>query len=100
MDKKDNKEKTEFEPGQLRWRCRRGMRELDAALVAYLDHHYKDADDAEKQIFHELLALPDPELMQHVAQRQRTDTPESAESIAASARFEVILKKIRTTLIA
>ena len=84
--------KESFEPGQLRWRCRRGMRELDAALCAYLDHHYKDADDAEKQTFHELLALPDPELMQYVVKRE----PERQGS--EDRRFEVVLKKIRATL--
>lgn len=49
--------------GKLRWRCRRGMRELDAAMLAYLDHHYKDADDDEQHQFRQLLELQDPELM-------------------------------------
>ena len=95
-----------FEPGQLRWRCRRGMRELDAALCAYLDHHYKDADDAEKQIFHELLALPDPELMQYVVKRRGSDptTAEQNENTRPEGngsdgeKFEVVLQKIRATL--
>ena len=26
---------------QLRWQCRRGMRELDDLLTAYLDRHYE-----------------------------------------------------------
>lgn len=83
-----------FEPGQLRWRCRRGMRELDAALIAYLDNHYTEADDAEKQAFHEMLALPDPELMQYVVSRTDTHQAESG------AQFEPILEKIRATLTA
>ena len=84
----------EFEPGRLRWRCRRGMRELDAALLAYLDNHYTEADDAEKQTFHELLAVPDPELMQYVVRSSASQQSDSA------AQFEPILKKIRATLTA
>ena len=84
----------EFEPGRLRWRCRRGMRELDAALIAYLDNHYTDADDVEKQVFHELLALPDPELMRYVVRDPEAQYTDSGK------QFETVIKKIRTTLIA
>ena len=48
---------------QLRWQCRRGMRELDQLLVRYLDECYDAVGAAEKSAFAELLALSDPELM-------------------------------------
>ena len=48
---------------QLRWQCRRGMRELDQLLVRYLDEHYDTASAADKSAFAELLSLSDPELM-------------------------------------
>jgi antitoxin CptB len=48
--------------GRLRWQCRRGMLELDYVLERYLDEHYTDVDDSERQRFQELLTAQDPEL--------------------------------------
>ena len=48
---------------RLRWQCRRGMRELDDLLLGYLDRHFESAAEDEKQAFHALLDLPDPELV-------------------------------------
>ena len=48
---------------QLRWQCRRGMRELDDLLLSYLENVYPLASDADKAEFQSLLTLPDPELM-------------------------------------
>lgn len=50
-------------PGRLRWRCRRGTRELDLLLGAYLENRYPVAPDEEKQAFEELLEWPDPEIL-------------------------------------
>ena len=58
---------------RLRWQCRRGMRELDQLLVAYLDRHYEDATDADKQAFQALLQLPDPELVGYLLNNQKPD---------------------------
>ena len=49
--------------GQLRWQCRRGMRELDQLLLRFLENEYSNASEAQKLAFRELLALPDPELI-------------------------------------
>ncbi len=46
----------------LRWRCRRGMRELDILLTRFLDRHYQTASAAEQAAFRRLLETPDPEL--------------------------------------
>ena len=48
---------------RLRWQCRRGTRELDLLLQRYLDSGYLIADDEEKALFVELLALEDDELV-------------------------------------
>jgi len=48
---------------QLRWQCRRGMRELDLLLTNYLENDYSQASEQQKDAFRELLALPDPELI-------------------------------------
>jgi antitoxin CptB len=47
---------------RLRWRCRRGMRELDQLLGWYLDTRYAGSDAATKEAFSTLLEQQDPEL--------------------------------------
>jgi antitoxin CptB len=48
---------------KLRWQCRRGTKELDFLLLRYLDSGYILADDEEKALFVELLALEDDQLI-------------------------------------
>ena len=50
------------EASPLRWRCRRGMRELDQLLGWYLDTRYPNSDAAAKTAFSTLLDQQDPEL--------------------------------------
>ena len=47
---------------RLRWRCRRGMRELDRLLAWYLDARYARGTDAEQAAFAVLLEQQDPQL--------------------------------------
>lgn len=47
---------------KLRWRCRRGTKELDVLTTRYLDHFYMEASVAEQCAFAALLELQDPEL--------------------------------------
>ena len=47
---------------RLRWRCRRGMRELDAVLAAFVDAQGARLSDAELGCFEAILELPDPTL--------------------------------------
>lgn len=56
--------------GKLRWRCRRGMKELDLLTLAYLERHYPTASAEEQQAFAELLELQDPLLMSYMVGRQ------------------------------
>jgi succinate dehydrogenase flavin-adding protein (antitoxin of CptAB toxin-antitoxin module) len=42
------------------------MRELDILLTNYLDKAYGQAQEQHKQAFRELLALPDPELIDYL----------------------------------
>ena len=46
--------------GQLRWRCRRGMKELDLLLTRYVDERYRHAPPDEQRAFRQLLELQDP----------------------------------------
>ncbi len=61
---------------QLRWQCRRGMRELDILLTNYFESDYLQASEEQKQAFRELLALPDPDLIGYLLGGQ--SPPEAA----------------------
>jgi antitoxin CptB len=58
---------------QLRWRCRRGMRELDMLLLAYVENHYKAADEREQAAFRRLLTVPDPDILALLTGRMEAD---------------------------
>ena len=50
------------ELGKLRWRCRRGMKELDVLLARYVDERFGAASAAEQEAFRQLLDTQDPVL--------------------------------------
>lgn len=52
-----------IELSQLRWHCRRGVKELDVVLTRYLENHYLDSTEELQQAFKLLLKLEDPILM-------------------------------------
>jgi antitoxin CptB len=54
---------TEQDLNRLRWRCRRGMRELDALLMRFLDRGFPAAGVARQAAFRRLLDMPDPEIL-------------------------------------
>lgn len=54
----------EGELRRLRWRCRRGMLELDLMLQRYLEQQGPNPDATELNAFEALLEFPDHELCQ------------------------------------
>lgn len=46
--------------GRLRWRCRRGLKELDVLLTRYVEEQFPGASVAHRQAFRELLEASDP----------------------------------------
>jgi len=57
------------EMNRLRWRCRRGMRELDMIFDRFLSEDYPGLDPAGRQAFGRLLEVNDPELYDWVLGR-------------------------------
>ncbi|MGE0082395.1 MAG: succinate dehydrogenase assembly factor 2 [Thiohalomonadaceae bacterium] len=53
-------------PERLRWRCRRGLLELDLLLEAFLRQGYAALDTRETAAFEALLDLPDPQLLRYL----------------------------------
>ncbi len=58
---------------RLRWRCRRGMRELDLLLMRYMDEVYPQASASEQAAFETLLSLQDPQIVALLSGRSRCD---------------------------
>ena len=48
---------------KLKWRCRRGTKELDYLLEGYLIQDYEQANKEEQKLFIELLSLQDTQLI-------------------------------------
>ncbi|MDH4275602.1 MAG: succinate dehydrogenase assembly factor 2 [Gammaproteobacteria bacterium] len=61
--------------GRLRWRCRRGMLELDVILENFLDYGFADLTLDEQIAFEELLNFSDQELLEYFLGHNK---PESA----------------------
>ena len=66
----------ESELRRLRWRCRRGMRELDQLMLRYLDGRWPAASDAERGVFLRLLDTEDDKLWRWFMGRE---VPQDAE---------------------
>jgi antitoxin CptB len=61
---------------RLRWRCRRGMRELDQLMLRYLDQRWPGAEDSERSLFLRLLDSEDDKLWAWCMGRERPADPE------------------------
>ncbi|MCF6204614.1 MAG: succinate dehydrogenase assembly factor 2 [Methylococcaceae bacterium] len=74
---------------KLKWHCRRGTKELDYLLEAYLEQHYRDVDKKEQNLFIELLSLPDTQLIFFLL----------GDQLPKSEGLSSLVKKIRNTTI-
>jgi antitoxin CptB len=75
---------------RVRWRARRGLLELDIVLGRFIEAHYAQLDDAEKQAFETLLDMPDNPLWDMIAGRA-----ERGQQEAATEEQQALLEKIR-----
>lgn len=69
-------EADERELGRLRWRCRRGMRELDQMLGRYLDREWRQSSTEERNTFLLLLETEDDRLWHWMMGNQSPENPE------------------------
>ncbi len=75
------------EISRLKWRCRRGMKELDLLLERYLDNHYAEAEASEQQAFQDVLDLQDPQLFDYITERDTPSDPAMAQVIRKLCAF-------------
>ena len=70
-----------FTRGRLRWRCRRGMKELDVLLERFAQQLLPQAGVADCRVFSELLDLPDPLLAGYLLGGEVPAEPHLAQAI-------------------
>lgn len=75
---------------RIRWRCRRGMKELDLMLERYLASGYGALREEDKDDFARLLDTLDPELFSWL----------SGNALPADLRLQCIVMHIRGALAA
>ncbi len=63
---------------RLRWRCRRGMRELDQLLERWLDREYTAASEEQRGVFRRLLDCEDDRLWRWFLGHETSDDVEIA----------------------
>lgn len=69
-----------LERHRLKWKCRRGLLELDLVLDRYLERH--DPRGTEAEALNALLDLPDNHLWDIVARRSESYPPHLKEVVA------------------
>ena len=70
---------------RIRWRCRRGLLELDIVLGRFAEQHYAGLDEAQQAAFDVLLDMPDTVLWDMIVGRLE----------AAQNEQQALLEKIR-----
>jgi antitoxin CptB len=65
----------------LRWKCRRGMLELDLLLAPFLENEFSSLTESEQQLFIRLLEESDQDLFNWLIQREIPSKPDIAEFI-------------------
>ena len=73
-------------PSRLRWRCRRGMRELDLLLERFLDDQYPGLDPSMQERFEALLEIEDDTLFGWFYQGEEPEDAGTARLVAAIRR--------------
>ena len=72
---------TQDELSRVRWRCRRGTRELDFILQGFVDRHYARLDEADRRLFRDLLEVEDPQLTEWLCFDVRPGDPGMAAMV-------------------
>lgn len=59
---------------RLRWKCRRGMLELDLLLERFIEHGYSRLSAEQKEAFEELLKMQDQDLQELFMRQKQAET--------------------------
>ena len=64
-----------IELSKIKWRCRRGTKELDFLLLNYFNQKYTIANTEDKEAFLNLLEFQDPSLIEFFADPKKIQDP-------------------------
>jgi antitoxin CptB len=74
-------EPTRADVARLRWRCRRGMHELDGVLESFAQSALATLRADDFALFERILDLPDPELVAYLLGRSAPADPDIARFV-------------------
>lgn len=77
---------SDVELARLRWRCRRGLLELDLLFQKFFDYGYAELTPQQRDAFERLLVLADAELLTFMQGTARPIDPELAQLVATIRR--------------
>ncbi len=66
---------------RLIWRCRRGCKELDLILSAFVTTHYRTLPAADQVLFQGMLECPDPQLTDWLCHGAAPEDPSMASIV-------------------
>ena len=66
---------------KLRWKCRRGMLELDIMLANFFDQHYDALNEKDKQLFIQVLEMDDTQLFACLMQAETVQDQDLMEML-------------------
>jgi antitoxin CptB len=78
----------DIELKRLRWRCRRGMRELDRLFDRYLDTRWAAASEQERGVFLRLVETEDDKLWRWFMGHEACPDAELAPLVERIRRFQ------------
>ncbi|AHF74992.1 ygfY [Candidatus Sodalis pierantonius str. SOPE] len=67
---------------RIHWACRRGMRELDIAIMPFFEQDFDALDDQDKRRFVRLLECDDPDLFNWLMNHGQPDDRELQQIIS------------------
>jgi antitoxin CptB len=70
------------EHDRIRWRCRRGMLELDLVLGAFCDRYLEKLQPSHINVLRALLERPDPQLLDYVMAHEEPEDSCERELVA------------------
>ena len=73
---------------RVRWRCRRGLLELDIVLGRFVEKHYASLDEVQQTAFDVLLDLPDNVLWDMITGREAP--PEDIQQLRLLDSLKVV----------
>ena len=72
----------EIKKRRLRWKCRRGMLELDILLAHFFDEHYDTLSAEDQQLFEQVLEQEDVVLYAWFMEAEHPENPNLAKLVA------------------